>query len=153
MKPSNQSLKPISYHGQLCSPCPFLFVSPKCFWSYMFHCDVSQMRQRIFMWTKDMFVIRVRFRATKSGLNIFFFFFFFFFFCFVFPAYSSKAVPLLQFLFVRASVVSSMTFVLSWFVPHLSLFWCHGKYVLYDWCISWLSLLTLMRYEYRVNIP
>ena len=32
----------------------------------------------------------------------------------------SNAVPLLQFLFVRASVVSFVTFVLTLFVPHLS---------------------------------
>ena len=37
-----------------------------------------------------------------------------------------KAVLLMQFLFVCASVVSYVTFVLSLFVPHLSFFLCHG---------------------------
>ena len=39
----------------------------------------------------------------------------------------SKAVPLLQFFFVCASVVSYVTFVLSWFVLHLFFFDAFGR--------------------------
>ena len=41
----------------------------------------------------------------------------------------SIAIPLLQFLFVCASVVSYVAFVLSLFVPYLSLFLCLGETV------------------------
>ena len=36
----------------------------------------------------------------------------------------SKAVPLLQFFILCASMVSYVTFILSLFVPQLSFFWC-----------------------------
>ena len=49
----------------------------------------------------------------------------------------SKAVPLLQFFFVCASVI------LSLFIYHLSLFWRLGKSVLHDCCITWISSLIL----------
>ena len=39
-----------------------------------------------------------------------------------FSIHRSKAVPLLQFFFVRASVTSFVALVLSLFVPHLSYF-------------------------------
>ena len=48
----------------------------------------------------------------------------------------SKAVPLLQFFFVRVAVVSYVMFVLSLFVPHLSVFWCVEKAVFRDCDIS-----------------
>ena len=40
--------------------------------------------------------------------------------------FSSKAVPLLQFFFVCASVCIYMAFGLSLLVRHLSVFWCFG---------------------------
>ena len=43
---------------------------------------------------------------------------------FCFPIDHSKAVPLLQFCFVLASVVSYVALVLSLFVPRLSFFCC-----------------------------
>ena len=46
------------------------------------------------------------------------------------PTDRSKAVLLLQFFFICASVVSYMVFVLSLFVHHLSFFWWLGKAVL-----------------------
>ena len=53
----------------------------------------------------------------------------------------SKAVPLLQFFFVGASVASYMAFVLPLSVPHLSFFWCLVKGVLRHCGISWVSSL------------
>ena len=50
----------------------------------------------------------------------------------VFTTDRSKAVPLLQFIFVCASMVSYEAFVLSLFAPHLSFFWCLRKDVLRD---------------------
>ena len=53
----------------------------------------------------------------------------------------SKTVPLLQFFFVRATVASYVTFVLSFFLFHISTsFWCLGKAVLRDCGISKVSL-------------
>ena len=54
-------------------------------------------------------------------------------FCFrlffdVYPTDRSKAVPLLQFFIVCASVDScGICFVVTVFVPHLSFFWCLGE--------------------------
>ena len=56
-----------------------------------------------------------------------------------FPTDRSKAVPLLLFFFVCASVVSYVALVLSLFEPHLFFFWCLGRAVLRDWGISWIS--------------
>ena len=53
-----------------------------------------------------------------------------------FPTYRSKAVPLLQFIFVCASVVSYVAFVLSLLVPYLPFFCCFGRPVLRDCRIS-----------------
>ena len=53
----------------------------------------------------------------------------------------SKAIPLLQFSFVCASLVSFAAFVLSLFVSHyLSCFWCLGSSFLCDCSISWVYL-------------
>ena len=49
-----------------------------------------------------------------------------------FPTEFPKVVPLLLFLFVFASVVSYVAFVLSLFVHHRSFFWCLGRGVLCD---------------------
>ena len=54
-----------------------------------------------------------------------------------FPTDRSKAVALLFFL--CAPVVSYVLFVVSLFVPHLSLFWCLGRSVLRDCGISSVS--------------
>ena len=54
-----------------------------------------------------------------------------------FPTGHSKTVPLLQFFFVCASVVSYVAFVLSLFVPHLSFFWNLGKAGLPDCSVFW----------------
>ena len=58
-----------------------------------------------------------------------------------FPPDCSKAVRLLQFVFVYmyASVVSYVVFVLSLFVPHFSFFLCFGRAVVHDGHISWVS--------------
>ena len=60
--------------------------------------------------------IRARFRASKTGLGTFLFP------QRSFPTDRPKAVPLLRFLFVCASVVSYVAFVLSFRVPQLSIF-------------------------------
>ena len=52
-----------------------------------------------------------------------------------FPNDHSKAIPLLEFFFVCASVVS-VAVDLSLFVPQLSFFWCLGRAVLRDFDIS-----------------
>ena len=49
----------------------------------------------------------------------------------------SKAVPLLQYFLFPASVVSYIAFILSLFVPHLSLRLCLVRTVLRDCGISW----------------
>ena len=54
---------------------------------------------------RRVFVVRVMFRASKTSN---------------FPTDHSKAVFLLQFFFINASVVPYMAFVLSRFVSHLS---------------------------------
>ena len=56
----------------------------------------------------------------------------------------SKAVPLLQFFFVCASVVSQVTFVLPLFVLYLSFFWCPWQVVLCDFGFYWVSLFILL---------
>ena len=61
-----------------------------------------------------------------------------------FPTDHSKAILLLQFFFVSASVVSNVAFVLSLFVPHLPFFWCLGKAVLLDCGISRVSSLIFL---------
>ena len=50
-------------------------------------------------------------------------------------------VPLFQFFFVCASVVSYVAFALSLCASHLSFFWCLGKAVLRDCSIFWVSSL------------
>ena len=55
----------------------------------------------------------------------------------------SKAVLLLRFFFVCASVVSNMAFVLSVFVPILSFFWFLGQAVFHYCGISSVSSLFL----------
>ena len=67
------------------------------------------------------------------------YFFCFFFFCLSFQGGCSVAVP-----FVCASVVSYVVFVLSFFVPHLTFFWCLGKAVFRDCGISWVSSLIFL---------
>ena len=62
-------------------------------------------------------------------------------FLFYFFADLSKAVPLLPFIFVHASVVSHVAFVSSLFVPHLLFFWCLGKAGLRDCDIARVSSL------------
>ena len=56
-----------------------------------------------------------------------------------FPTDHSKAVPLLQFFFICAPVISYMMFVLSLFVPHPFFFRCPGKAVLCGCGIFWVS--------------
>ena len=41
-------------------------------------------------------------------------------------SYIKTLSPLLQFFFIRALVVSYVAFVLTFFVLHLSFFWCLG---------------------------
>ena len=53
-----------------------------------------------------------------------------------FPIDRSKAVPLLQFFFVRASVVPYVEFVLSFCAAHIS-FWASDI----NCCIHWVSFL------------
>ena len=53
-------------------------------------------------------------------------------------------ISLLQFCFVRSMVVSHGEFVLSMFVPKLFFCWCHGKAVLCDSGICWVSSLTFL---------
>ena len=55
----------------------------------------------------------------------------------------SKAVPL-KFVFVHASVLSCVTFVLS-YVPHLSFFWYLEKAMFRDCGISWVFSFILFR--------
>ena len=74
----------------------------------------------------------MRFRASKTDLHS------------IFSTDCSKAVPLLQFFFVCASVVSYVAFVLSLFVSHLSFIWCLGRAVLRDCGVSWVSSLIFM---------
>ena len=46
-----------------------------------------------------------------------------FFHCIYVLRFRSKAVPMLRFFYVCASVVSYVAFILSLFVPHLSFLW------------------------------
>ena len=55
--------------------------------------------------------------------------------------YMFQAVPLLQFVFVFASVGSYVAFVLSLLVPNTSFFWCLGRAVLCYCGISGVSSL------------
>ena len=50
-------------------------------------------------------------------------------------------VALLQFLFIRALLVSYVAFVLSLFVPNLSFFWCFGRAV-FLWLKHFLGIFT-----------
>ena len=60
----------------------------------------------------------------------------------------SKAVPLLQLFFVRASVVSYMVFVVSLFVPHLSFF--SGRLCFVD-VLSWESSLLFLANPFSIQ--
>ena len=71
---------------------------------------------------------------SKTGLNLH---------ASSFPSDCSKMVPLLQFIFVCASVILNVAFMLFLFV-HLS-FFCLGKAVLSSCGISWVSLLIFMQ--------
>ena len=66
-----------------------------------------------------------------------------------FPTDCSKSVPLFKF-FVCASVVSSVVFVLSLFVPHLYFFRCLVTAVLRDCGISWVSSLMSHDKTYKM---
>ena len=90
---------------------------------------------------KHTVVIRscIRIKGKTDFRPQYFFFFFFFFFCLSFQGGCSVAVP-----FVCASVVSYVVFVLSFFVPHLTFFWCLGKAVFRDCGISWVSSLIFL---------
>ena len=58
----------------------------------------------------------------------------------------SKAVSLLQFFFVHASVVSYLTCLLALFVHQTSFLWCLGRAVLHDCGFSWVySLIFQIR--------
>ena len=107
-----------------CCCCFFFFF----FFFCLFFCFVFFLRQEI----------RARFRASKTGLGTFLFP------QRSFPTDRPKAVPLLRFLFVCASVVSYVAFVLSFRVPQLSIFWYIGKVVLRDCSISWVSSLIVL---------
>ena len=72
----------------------------------------------------------LRFRASKTSLSPS-----------SFPSDRSKAVPLLQFFFACASVVSFVAFVLPLFVLHLSFILFPVWAVLCDCGISWDLLL------------
>ena len=43
-----------------------------------------------------------------------------------------------------------MAFILSWFVSHLSFFWCLRKAVLRDYGISWVSSLTVVQLTWQI---
>ena len=62
-----------------------------------------------------------------------------------FPTDRFNVVLLLQFLLLRASVISSVAFMMSLFVPHLSFLVCLGRAVLCDCSFSWVFLLIFLR--------
>ena len=76
--------------------------------------------------------LSMRFRASKTSLRHT---------QVVFLLTGSKAVPLLWFFFLCASVVSYVTFVLILFISFLSFIWCLRRSVLHECAISWVSLL------------
>ena len=69
----------------------------------------------------------------------------------------SNVVPLFQFVFFLASMVSYVAFVLSLFIPDLLFVWCPGKDVLRNIDISWVfsvvvcSTLRTLAYSNTVD--
>ena len=94
------------------------------------------------MWTEHIFVtgatseLKARFRANIPSLSSSHS---------RFPTDRSKAVILLQFFFISASVVSYLAFVLSLFGPHPPFFWRLRRAVLRDCGISWVSSLIITK--------